>query len=137
MVADVADDERCGRAAFAAGEAAGVEDVGDLGVGVVVEESVDLGDGGGGVCRSCQAGLGVGRVRVWCWPPGRRTCAVMVSRGSGDGDVGEQQPGDAFAFAGWGGGVVPDGGQVGDQLADPGLLGVGELPGVLSWRALS
>jgi hypothetical protein len=32
------------RAAFAAGEAAVVEDVGDLGVGVVVEEVVDGGD---------------------------------------------------------------------------------------------
>jgi len=29
-----------------------------------------------------------------------------------------------------GGGVVPDRGQVGDQLADTGFLGVGELPGV-------
>ena len=51
--------------------------------------------------------------------------------GPGDGDVGEQQPGDALAFAGGGGGVVPDRGQVGDQLADPGFLGVGELPGVV------
>jgi hypothetical protein len=32
------------RAAFAAGEAAAVEDVGDLGVGVVVEQFVDGGD---------------------------------------------------------------------------------------------
>src|SRR5207247_7439886 len=30
-----------------------------------------------------------------------------------------------------GGGVVPDRGQVGDQLADPGFLRVGELPGVV------
>jgi hypothetical protein len=51
--------------------------------------------------------------------------------GSGHGDVGEQQPGDALAFAGWGGRVVPDAGQVGDELGDPGFLGVGELPGVL------
>jgi hypothetical protein len=51
--------------------------------------------------------------------------------GPGDGDVGEQEPGDALALAGGGGGVVPDRGQVGGQLADPGLLGVGELPGVV------
>ena len=51
--------------------------------------------------------------------------------GPGDGDVGEQQPGDALALAGRGGGVVPDRGQVGDQLPDPGFLGVGELPGVV------
>jgi hypothetical protein len=37
VVADVADDERVERAAFAAGQAAVVEDAGDLGVGVVVE----------------------------------------------------------------------------------------------------
>src|SRR5271166_4339194 len=51
--------------------------------------------------------------------------------GAGHGDVGEQQPGDALAFPGWGGGVVPDAGQVGDQLPDPGLLFLGELPGLL------
>jgi hypothetical protein len=51
--------------------------------------------------------------------------------GSGYGDVGEQQPGDAFAFAGRGGGVAPDRGQVGDELVDPGFLGVGELSGVV------
>ena len=37
VVADVADDERVEGAAFAAGQAAVVEDAGDLGVGVVVE----------------------------------------------------------------------------------------------------
>ena len=51
--------------------------------------------------------------------------------GAGDGDVGEQQPGDALAFAHRGRGVVPDAGQVGDELADPGFLGAGELPVVL------
>jgi hypothetical protein len=51
--------------------------------------------------------------------------------GAGHGDVGEQQPGDALAFAGRGGGVVPDAGQVGDELGDPGFLGLGELPVVL------
>ena len=47
-------------------------------------------------------------------------------RGDGVGgphcDVGGQQPGDALAFAGWGGVVIPDRGQVGDQLVDPGQL---------------
>jgi hypothetical protein len=37
FVADVADDEAVEGAAFAAGQAAVVEDAGDLGVGVVVE----------------------------------------------------------------------------------------------------
>ncbi len=31
------------------------------------------------VCRIFQAGSGTGRVRVRCWPPARRTWAVMVS----------------------------------------------------------
>jgi hypothetical protein len=84
-----------------------------------------------GVLRIWAAVGGTGVVRVWCWPPGKRTCAVMVSRVRDDGDVGEQQPGDALALAGRGGGVVPDRGQVGDQLLDPGFLGVGELPGVV------
>jgi hypothetical protein len=51
--------------------------------------------------------------------------------GPGNGDVGEQQPGDALAFPGWGGGVVPDRGQVAGELVDPGFLSVGELPGVV------
>jgi hypothetical protein len=50
--------------------------------------------------------------------------------GFGYGDVGEQQPGDALALPGWGGRVVPDRGQVGGQLVDPGFLGMGELPEV-------
>jgi hypothetical protein len=37
LVADVADDEPVEGAAFAAGQAAGVEDAGDLAVGVVIE----------------------------------------------------------------------------------------------------
>ena len=41
LVADVADDQGVEGAAFAAGVAAGVEDGGDLGVGVVVQQLVD------------------------------------------------------------------------------------------------
>jgi hypothetical protein len=41
FVADVADDQGVEGAAFAAGVAAGVEDGGDLGVGVVVQQLVD------------------------------------------------------------------------------------------------
>ena len=51
MVADDAgDDQFVERAALAAGEAAVVEDVGDLGVGVVAEQVVDGGDDLGGFC---------------------------------------------------------------------------------------
>jgi len=50
-------------------------------------------------------------------------CGDRVA-GAGHGDVGEQQAGDALALAGWGGGVVPDAGQVGGELPDPGLINV-------------
>ncbi len=33
----------------------------------------------GGVLRASGPVFGIGRVRVWCWPPRSRTCAVMVS----------------------------------------------------------
>ena len=72
LVADVADDEAVEGAAFAAGQAAGVEDAGDLGVGVVVEELVDGSDGGGG----CFAQLGCGR-RDW------HGQGVVLSAGAG------------------------------------------------------
>jgi hypothetical protein len=47
LVADVADDQLVKAAALAAGDAAFVQDCGDLPVGVVVEELVDQGDGVG------------------------------------------------------------------------------------------
>jgi hypothetical protein len=98
---------------------------------VVVQQLVDLGDGAGfglpdlpgrlGDWQGEGAGLAAGQAGV-------RGDGVA---GAGHGDVGEQQPGDALALAHRGGGVVPDAGQVGDQLGDPVLLGVGELPVVL------
>src|SRR6266702_1681316 len=108
---------------FAVGQAAAAEDGGDLGAGVVVRQLVDLGDG---------AGLGLpdfpGRLGDW-----QGEGAVLAAgqagvrgdgvAGAGDGDVGEQQPGDALALAHRGGGVVPDAGQVSDELADPVLPG--------------
>ena len=104
---------------------------GDLGVGVAVEELVDGGDGlGGGLAElggGGRDGQGEGAVLAGGQPDVRGDGVA----GPGDGDVGEQQPGDALALAGRGGGVVPDGGQVGGELADPGFLGVGELPGVV------
>ena len=84
-----------------------------------------------GVLRSWAAVGGTGRVRVQVLAGGEPDVRGDGVAGAGDGDVGEQQPGDALAFAGRGGGVVPDRGQVGDELLDPGFLGVGELPGVV------
>jgi hypothetical protein len=57
LVADVADDEPVEGASFAAGQAAVVEDDGDLGVGVVIEELVDGSDGGGGGFAELGGGL--------------------------------------------------------------------------------
>jgi hypothetical protein len=98
---------------------------------VAVQQRVDLGDGAGfglpdfpgrlGHWQGEGAGLAAGQADV-------RGDGVA---GPGDGDVCEEQPGDALAFAGGGGGVVPDAGQVGDQLGDPVLLGRGERLGVL------
>ena len=131
FVADVADDEPVEGAAFAAGQAAVVEDAGDLGVGVVVEELIDGGDGGGGGLAELRGVRRDGQGEGGVLAGGQADVRGDGVAGPGDGDVGEQQPGDALAFAGGGGGVVPDRGQVGDQLADPGFLGVGELPGVV------
>ena len=131
VVADVADGEPVEGAAFAAGQAAVVEDAGDLGMGVAVESLIDGGDGLGG----CGAHLGGGgRDRHGegvVLAGGQADVRGDGVAGSGDGDVGEQQPGDALAFPGGGGGVVPDRGQVGGQLADPCFLGGGELSGVV------
>src|SRR5690349_9101678 len=117
--------------AGAAEQAALVEDVCDLSGGVLVEQFVDGGgDFGGGPAlvpdgQGCRDGEGA---VLAAGQAGVRGDGVG---GPGRGDVGEQQPGDALALPLRGGGVVPDGGQVGDELADTGLLGVGELPGVL------
>src|ERR1700747_2224520 len=81
------------------------------------------------VCRIFQAGSGTGRVRVRCWPPARRACAVMVSLVLGTGTSVSSSRAMRLR-ARRGGGVVPDAGQVGDELGDPVFLGLGERAGV-------
>ena len=108
FVADVADDEPVEGAAFAAGQAAVVEDAGDLGVGVAVEELVDGGDGCGGGLAELGGGGRDGQGEGAVLAGGQADVRGDGVAGPGDGDVGEQQPGDALAFAGRGGGVVPD-----------------------------
>ena len=115
----------------AGGDAALVEDVGDLATDVVVEQVVDGGDDFGGCFALFANGFGGGQGEGCVGAAGEsdvRGDGVAVAV---DGDVGEQQPGDAFAFPRGGGGVVPDCGQVGDELVDAGVLGGGELSGVL------
>jgi hypothetical protein len=58
LVADVADDQGVEGAPVAAGEAALVEDVGDLAVCVVIKQLVDLGDGGGWGLAEFPGGFG-------------------------------------------------------------------------------
>ena len=117
---------------LAVGQAAALEDGGDLGGGVVVQQLVDLSDSGGLGLPDLPGWLGDWQGEGACLAAGQADVRGDGVAGAGDGDVGEQQPGDALALAGRGGGVVPDAGQVGDELADPGFLGVGELPVVLA-----
>ena len=51
-----------------------------------------------GVLPLLPSGFGDGHGQGGVCPPGKRTCAVMVVVSRCSGDVGEQQPGDAFAF---------------------------------------
>ena len=64
---------------FAGAVTGGVERFGGLGVGVGVEEPVECGEG----VRAGLAGLpglgGIAMVRLWVWPPRRRTCRWMRS----------------------------------------------------------
>ena len=113
---------------MAAGEAAVVEDVGDLAVGVVIEQTVDLGDGAGWGLPEFPGGPGQREREGVVLPAAEPDVCGEGLGGSGHRDVGEQEPGDALAFPGRGGGVVPERGQVADQLVDPVLLGVGDLP---------
>ena len=98
---------------------------------MVVQQLVDLGDGGGGGLPDFPGRLGDGQGEGAVLAAGQADVRGDGVAGPGRGDVGEQQPGDALAFAHRGGGVVPDAGQVGDQLGDPVFLGWGEGAGVL------
>jgi hypothetical protein len=99
---------------------------------VLVEQFVDGGDDLGGGPALVPDGQGRGEGECVVLAAGKADVRGNGVVGPGDGDVGDQQPGDALAFSRRGGRVVPDGGQVGDELADAGFLGVGELGGVLA-----
>jgi hypothetical protein len=98
---------------------------------VVVQQLVDLGDGAGFGLPDLPGRLGHWQGEGAVLAAGQADVRGDGVAGPGHGDVGEQQPGDALAFAGRGGGVVPDAGQVGGELGDPVLLGIGQLSGVL------
>jgi hypothetical protein len=98
FVADVADDEAVERAAFAAGQAAVVEDAGDLGVGVVIEELIDGGDDGGGGLAELRGVRRGGQGEGVVLAGGQADVRGDGVAGPGDGDVGEQQPGEPPAL---------------------------------------
>ena len=91
---------------FAAEPALIVEDGGDFGVGVVVQEPVDLGDDLGECAALFPGALGDRQGQGVVLAAGQAEVGGDGVVGAGDGDVGDQQSGDA------------------------GLLGVGQLPGV-------
>src|SRR6476619_2769230 len=79
LAADVHDDAG-GKGLFLLRAVTGdVECVGGFGVGVGVEESVELGEVSGRVWRACQDVGGIGTTRLWVCPPRRRTCRWMRS----------------------------------------------------------
>ena len=117
--------------AGAAVQAAVVEDGGDVAAGVVVEEFVDGSDDLGRGPAGLGAGFGHGQGEAVVLAAAEPHVRGDGVGGPGHGDVGEQQPGDALAFVHGGGGVVPEGGQVGGELGDPVFLGAGECAGVL------
>jgi len=108
--------------AVPAGQAPLAEDGRDLAVGVGAEQLVDEGDrGGGGLAflPGVERDRQVQGVVLAAWQADGGGNAVPAA---GEGDVGEQQPDQALAFAHWGGWVVPQGGEVRGQGADAGAL---------------
>jgi hypothetical protein len=75
------------RASLAAGEAALVEDVGDLGVAVVVEEVVDGGD---------DLGWGLPEFSGCAWQWEGQLVVLAAAEPDGDGDVLAAAQGDVF-----------------------------------------
>src|SRR6516165_1325589 len=114
--------------AFAGAVRGGVERGGCLGVGVVVKQPVERGD---------DRGIGLpglpGRRRDRDGKAGDLAAAepdVQVDAvGLDHGDVVDEQPGHALALALRGGRVGPQGGEVGGQRPDAGLVGGGERGG--------
>jgi hypothetical protein len=114
-------------AAFAAGVAAGVEDGGDLGMGVVVEQLVDRFDDVRWGLAQFPGGFGDWQGKGVVLPALQSHVAGDRFPVPGDGNVGEQQAGHALAFSLRSGRVVPDRGEVSDQLAYSGFPGFGEI----------
>ena len=110
----------------------GVERVGGLGVGVVVEEPVERGERVGVGLAGCPTRWRDGDGEAGGLPAAEADVEVDLV-GLVEGDVVDDEPDHPFAFPLRGGGVGPQPGEVGGQRTDLGLLLVAEhgvgLPG--------
>ena len=115
----------------AAGDAALAEDDRDLVERVLIQQAADQGDGrlGGGVGfpGGQRARDGQGAVLPAGQPDVRGDRVAVFEQG----DVGDQQPDEPLTVLHAGGGVAPQGGQVGRQGAGLPELGLGERAGRL------
>lgn len=102
-----------------------VEQLGGLGVGVGVQELVEQGEGLG-VGLAGLPGRWRDRDRQAGALPAAEADVQVDLVGLGEGDVVDEQPGDAFAFPLGGGRVRPQRGEVGGEGADAGPVLVGE-----------
>ena len=108
--------------------AGGVEGVGGLGVGVIVEEPVEQGEYIGVGLAGGPGGGRDGDGQAGGLPAAEADVEVDLV-GLGQGDVVDEQPGHALALALGGGWVGPQGGEVGGEAADAGLVLVAERGG--------
>ena len=74
LAADVHDDAGGERLVLAGAVTGGVEGLGGLGVGVTVEEPIELGDGVGAGLAGLPGVGGIATTRLWVCPPRKRTC---------------------------------------------------------------
>src|SRR6266568_9521073 len=114
--------------AFAGAVPGGVERGGGLGGGVVIQEPVEQGEGLRFGLAELPGGRRDGDVEAGDLAAAESDVQVDAV-GLGHGDVVDEQPGHALALALRGGRVGPQGGEVGGQRADAGLVGLGERGG--------
>ena len=99
----------------------GVEPVGGFGVGVLVEQPVEHGEGVG-VRLPGLPGVGRGRDGQGVGLSAAEADVGVDVVGLGERDVVDEQPDDPFTFPLRGGAVGPQRGEVGGERADPGFV---------------
>ena len=124
--AEVEHDPAGERFSFAGAVAGGVEGFGRAGVGVLVEQSVQRGEGVGVGLADLSAGGRDIDGEAGGLPAAEANVDVDLV-GLVERDVFDQQAGDPFAFSLWSARVGPELGEVSGELMDSGLVLVGEL----------